>query len=127
MSKIEMFTFCDFAQEVQGKLTIVGAFNEIKSKNFPFVYDRPFTLVARLNYKESKEKENVIISIIAPNGNIIENFKIDYPVSVDNGKSTNINFMMKMDKMNFEMEGIYKVVISNQDIKEEIELYLEKI
>ena len=71
MSKIEMFTFCDFAQEVQGKLTIVWTFNEINSQNFPFVYDRPFTLVARLNYQEIKENEIIIICIIVPNCIII--------------------------------------------------------
>ena len=33
--KIELFTFCDFAQEVGGKLTVVGTFDTIISRNFP--------------------------------------------------------------------------------------------
>jgi hypothetical protein len=36
--KIELFTFCDFAQENGGKLTIVGTFDTIISRNFPCVH-----------------------------------------------------------------------------------------
>jgi hypothetical protein len=36
--KIELFTFCDFAQENGGKLTIVGTFDTIISRSFPCVH-----------------------------------------------------------------------------------------
>ena len=36
--KIEIFTFCDFAQENGGKLTIVGTFDTIISRNFPCIH-----------------------------------------------------------------------------------------
>jgi hypothetical protein len=36
--KIELFTLCDFAQENGGKLTIVGTFDTIISRNFPCVH-----------------------------------------------------------------------------------------
>jgi hypothetical protein len=36
--KIELFTFCDFAQENGGKLTVVGTFDTIISRNFPCVH-----------------------------------------------------------------------------------------
>ena len=127
MAKIEMFTFCDFAQEVKGKLTIVGTFNEIKSKTFPFVYDKPFTLVARLNYKESLEKEEAKIKIIDPIGGVVEEVKVDYPVKCEGVKSCNINFLLNMNQMKFEMEGTYRVMISTSDFSDEIELYLGQI
>jgi hypothetical protein len=38
LMKIELFTFCDFAQENGGKLTIVGTFDTIVSRNFPCVH-----------------------------------------------------------------------------------------
>jgi hypothetical protein len=46
---IEMFTFCDFAQENGGKLTIVGTFDTIISRNFPCVHPQ-LSVVIRLRF-----------------------------------------------------------------------------
>jgi len=47
--KIELFTFCDFAQENNGKLTIVGTFDTIISRNFPCVHPQ-LSVVIRLRF-----------------------------------------------------------------------------
>jgi len=47
--KIELFTFCDFAQESGGKLTIVGTFDNIISRNFPCVHPQ-LSVVIRLRF-----------------------------------------------------------------------------
>jgi len=47
--KIELFTFCDFAQENSGKLTIVGTFDTIVSRNFPCVHAQ-LSVVIRLRF-----------------------------------------------------------------------------
>jgi hypothetical protein len=47
--KTEIFTFCDFAQENGGKLTIVGTFDTIVSKNFPCVHPQ-LSVVLRLRF-----------------------------------------------------------------------------
>jgi len=47
--KIELFTFCDFAQENSGKLTIVGTFDTIVSKNFPCLHPQ-LSVVIRLRF-----------------------------------------------------------------------------
>jgi hypothetical protein len=47
--KIELFTFCDFAQENSGKLTIVGTFDTIISRNFPCVHPQ-LAVVIRLRF-----------------------------------------------------------------------------
>ncbi|MDR0583936.1 MAG: hypothetical protein LBG57_06260 [Treponema sp.] len=49
MMKIELFTFCDFAQENGGKLTIVGTFDTIISRNFPCVHPQ-LSVVIRLRF-----------------------------------------------------------------------------
>ena len=47
--KTEIFTFCDFAQENHGKLTVVGTFDTIISRTFPCVH--PFlSVVIRLRF-----------------------------------------------------------------------------
>jgi hypothetical protein len=47
--KIELFTFCDFAQENGGKLTIVGTFDTIIARNFPFSHPQ-LSVVIRLRF-----------------------------------------------------------------------------
>ncbi|MFP3089414.1 hypothetical protein LQZ21_03715 [Treponema sp. TIM-1] len=47
--KAEIFTFCDFAQESGGKLTIIGTFDTIVSKNFPCIHPQ-LSVVIRLRF-----------------------------------------------------------------------------
>ena len=47
--KIELFTFCDFAQENGGKLTVVGTFDTILSRNFPCVHPQ-LSVVIRIRF-----------------------------------------------------------------------------
>ena len=47
--KIELFTFCDFAQENSGKLTIVGTFDTIISRNFPCIHPQ-LSVVIRIRF-----------------------------------------------------------------------------
>ena len=47
--KIELFSFCDFAQENSGKLTIVGTFDTIISRNFPCIHSQ-LSVVIRLRF-----------------------------------------------------------------------------
>ncbi|MCL2044203.1 MAG: hypothetical protein FWG89_08695 [Treponema sp.] len=47
--KVELFTFCDFAQENGGKLTIVGTFDSIISRNFPCIHPQ-LSVVIRIRF-----------------------------------------------------------------------------
>jgi hypothetical protein len=47
--KTELFTFCDFAQESGGKLTVVGTFDTIISRNFPCIHPQ-LSLVIRIRF-----------------------------------------------------------------------------
>ncbi|MDR0721457.1 MAG: hypothetical protein LBF75_01510 [Treponema sp.] len=47
--KIELFTFCDFAQENSGKLTIVGTFDTIISRTFPCMHPQ-LAVVIRIRF-----------------------------------------------------------------------------
>jgi hypothetical protein len=47
--KSEIFTFCDFAQESGGKLTIVGSFDTIITRTFPCIHPQ-LSVVIRLRF-----------------------------------------------------------------------------
>jgi len=47
--KVEIFSFCDFAQENGGKLTVVGTFDTIISRNFPCIHPQ-LSVVIRIRF-----------------------------------------------------------------------------
>ena len=47
--KLELFTFCDFAQENGGKLTIVGTFDTIIARSFPCIHPQ-LSVVIRIRF-----------------------------------------------------------------------------
>lgn len=47
--KTELFTFCDFAQENHGKLTIIGTFDTIIARDYPCVHPN-LAVVIRLRF-----------------------------------------------------------------------------
>jgi hypothetical protein len=47
--KTELFSFCDFAQENSGKLTVIGTFDTIISRNFPCIHPQ-LSVVIRLRF-----------------------------------------------------------------------------
>jgi hypothetical protein len=49
----EIFTFCDFAQENGGKLTIVGTFDTIITRSFPCVHPQ-LAIVIRMRFNISE-------------------------------------------------------------------------
>ncbi|MDR2468287.1 MAG: hypothetical protein LBD22_04925 [Spirochaetaceae bacterium] len=53
----EVFTFCDFAQENAGKLTIVGTFDTIITQNFPCVHPQ-LAMVVRLRFNIGEFKSH---------------------------------------------------------------------
>jgi len=51
--EIEIFTLCDFAQDNNSKLTVVGTFDSINSKQFPYVHGN-FSVACRLRFSEKE-------------------------------------------------------------------------
>ena len=64
----DIFTLCDFAQESDGKMTVVGAFDTIYARQFPAVH--PFMCLAlRLRfYIHEAGKHAMHIAFVGPSG-----------------------------------------------------------
>ena len=69
--RIDVFSICDFAQDNNNKLTIVGTYNRILSRVFPLTYNQ-ITVALRLSFflGESGEKQ-FSCSILDPLGNAV--------------------------------------------------------
>ncbi len=65
---VDIFTLCDFAQESDGKMTVVGAFDTIYARQFPAVH--PFMCLAvRLRFYIHEAGTHAMrIAFAAPDG-----------------------------------------------------------
>lgn len=107
--EIEIFTLCDFAQDNSGKLTVVGTFDGIHSKQFPFV-QAAFSVACRLRFSEKETGQHEMrLRFIDGNGKellqpIGGEMNIPLPT---NGQYTTINLVFNLNQIKFEKPGRY--------------------
>lgn len=120
--QIEIFTVCDNAQNYQGKTVIVGTFNKIISKQYPFVY-QGFSIVGRIAYEECGEKEYTL-SFISPTGiNVIEPLNWKMHVNANEGVEY-ADFALALNQIRFEAPGIYEIKLETEELTRIFKLYL---
>lgn len=107
--EIEIFTLSDFAQDNHSKLTIVGTFDSIHSKQFPCVHPS-CTVATRLRFS-AKESGNhdFRLRLIDTNGKELIN-PIEGTVNIpapQNGQLTSINVVANFVQLKFERPGRY--------------------
>ena len=107
--EIEIFTLCDFAQDNSGKLTVVGTFDGIHSKQFPFT-QATFSVACRLRFSEKETGQHEMrLRFIDGNGKellqpIGGEMNIPPPT---NGQYTTINLVFNLNQIKFEKPGRY--------------------
>ena len=107
--EVEIFTLSDYAENFNGKLTIVGTFDAINSNVFPVI--QPIcALSLRLRFSE-KETGNHKVTIRLIDKSSKELNKIDGDLTVMNpvngSNYSSVNLVMKFNNLKFETEGQY--------------------
>lgn len=107
----EAFLLCDAATDQQGKLNILGAFDNIFVKAMPFRYPA-FSIASRIRFKKNEEGEHLVkISIVDADGNPIgpkPEGKITVRVD-DNIDSAVVNLILNIQGIEFKEYGRYQV------------------
>ena len=107
--EIEIFTLCDFAQDNSGKLTVVGTFDGIYSKQFPFVQAN-FSVACRLRFSE-KEAGAHDMRLRFTDGDKQEFIKpIEGQINISkpqNGQYSAVNLVFNFNQVKFEKAGRY--------------------
>jgi hypothetical protein len=127
--EIEIFTLCDFAQDNNSKLTIVGTFDSIQSKQFPVQH--PACSVAcrmRFGIKETGGHDFKLRLIDAGGKEIIKpiegNINIGTP---PNGQFASINIVVNFNQLQFEKAGRYSFELYiDEDWKSGLPLFLNQ-
>ncbi len=108
---IEAFLLCDAATEQQGKLNILGAFDNIYAKKVPIVHPA-CAVAARIRFEKVEEGNHPIrILIIDEDGKSIGP-KLDGNVNVsigDDVDSTVTNIVLNIQGLKFEKYGQYRI------------------
>lgn len=107
--EIEIFTLCDFAQDNHSKLTIVGTFDSINSKQFPAQHPA-CTIACRLRFSPKEaDTHDFKLRLIDADGNetitpVEGNINIAAP---SNDRHITINLVINFNQLQFAKAGRY--------------------
>lgn len=125
--QIAIFTLCDYAQNYGGKSTIVGTFNQISSKSFPFVYNT-FTIVGRIEYDTPGTKK-LKLEILDPDGeNVVLPIEWSNEIKmIDPTKIACVEFNVALNQVQFKKAGTYDVKLYCENEIRVLKLYVTSI
>lgn len=127
--EIEIFTLSDFAQDNNSKLTIVGTFDSIHTKQFPATH-AACTVACRLRFaaKEIGEHDFKLRLIDANAKEIIQPIQGNINITTPpNGQFVTINIVVNFNQLKFETPGRYSFELYiDGDWKSGLPLYLHQ-
>ncbi len=128
--EIEIFTLADFAQDNNSKLTIVGTFDSIQSKQFPLTHPS-CSVACRLRFalKEQGDHDFKLRLIDANGKEIIKPIEGNINIgNVPNGQFASINIVINFNQLQFEKDGRYSFELYiDGDWKSGLPLFLNKV
>lgn len=115
--EVEIFTLCDYAQDMNGKLTIVGTFDVIGSPVFP--YTHPHCAIAsrlRFSDKEVGKHKGCITFKDQNNEVVVPNLEFDITVNRPdfNGHST-VNIVLNLANHQFKSPDKFAIELYIDD------------
>ncbi len=127
---IEAFLLCDAATDQQGKLNILGAFDNIFAKKMPTMHPA-CAVAARIRFEKIEEGSHPIrIHIIDEDGKSIGP-KLEGNVNIrigDDVDSTVTNIVLNIQRLKFEKYGQYRIDIAiDNQIKASLPFHVKVI
>ena len=127
--EIEIFTLADFAQDNHSKLTIVGTFDSIQSKQFPATH-ASCSVACRLRFaaKEAGEHDFKLRLIDAAGKEMLQPVAGHINITLPpNGQFVTINIVVNFNQLKFETPGRYSFELYiDSDWKSGLPLFLQQ-
>jgi hypothetical protein len=127
---IEAFLLCDAATDQQGKLNVLGAFDNILTKKVPAMHPA-CAVVARVRFEKIEEGGHPIrIHIIDEDGKPIgPKLEVNVNVSIgDDVDSAVTNIVLNIQGLKFEKYGQYRIDIAiDNQIKGSLPFHVREI
>ena len=108
---VEIFTLCDFVQESNNKLNIIGTFDQIMSHNFPAVHPQ-CGIAGRLRFTRVETgRHNIRVLFVNQDGrDFIPQVSADVDVAVPEGTgSVIVNLAINIGTLTFTGAGAYSI------------------
>ena len=113
--KLDIFTFCDNAQDYNGKLVIVGTFNRISLPNIPGPA-APFSVAARILIEPSDDPASLslhfTIKDVKSGNDIITPIESPIPSRKDGEKFGTLNLALNLGGVVFPNRGEYNAILA---------------
>jgi hypothetical protein len=130
LMNIEAFLLCDAATDQQGKLNVLGAFDNIWAKNVPTMHPA-CAIAVRIRFEKIEEGNHPIrINIIDEDGKPIgPNLQGNINVNVgDDVDSSIANIVLNIQRIKFEKYGQYRIDIAiDNQIKGSLPFHVREV
>ncbi len=127
---IEAFLLCECATESQGKLNVLGAFENVAAKQVPVVLPA-CTIAGRIRFSKIEQGEHEVkVNLIDQDGKeIIPGLKGHLSVKVrGDADSSVVNFILNVQRLKLEKYGEYRIDLAIDGRQEaSLPLYVRKI
>lgn len=126
---LDIFTFCDFAQESKGKMTIVGTFNILQLQKFPSLYQNLYIAI-RVSFSPEEVGDHTLkLSLKHKDlGNdVLPPLELTTQTVINDGRYSSINLPLNAQSVTFDSKGTYicNVSVDDNKLNQTIELYVE--
>ena len=127
---VESFLLCDAATDQLGKLNVLGAFDNIFSKELP-VRHRACSIAARIRFSKIEAGDHAVrIFIIDADGNSIGP-KLEGNISVrigENASTAVVNLILNIQNLEFKQYGQYQIDLAiDGDVTASLPLHIQTV
>lgn len=127
---IDVFAFCDFAQDNNGKFTVIGTFNMLNVSNLP-TFHQNFYLALKMTFSPEESGEHTIkftFNEVVSGEPLLPPLEFKTNVKSNNGRSVSVNFPINAPVIRVEKEGTYiGSLFVDGNLVQSTELYVQKI
>lgn len=119
--KTEFCTICDFAQNNNGKITLVGVFDRLVAKTLPAHAPALYAVLRTVDFgKESLGKKKVTVSLLGPeDAQVVPDIESEVEmVRTKSSKLSHLNLIVGLNGLRLDKHGIYKVKFDLEDFSE---------
>ena len=125
---LDTFTFCDFAQESNGKMTVVGTFNVLRLNKVPSVYQNLYIAI-RVSFAPEEEGNHVLKLTFKHKESgteLLPPLELTTQSVQNDGMYSSMNLPFSVPVLNIEKEGTYCCNVKvDETIDQTIELYVK--
>ena len=126
---IDIFTFCDFAQDNNGKMAVIGTFNMLNMANLPAIHQNLYIALKVTFTSEEAGKHIIKLALDEKETGkpLLPPFELTTDIATNEGRNMSINIPINATSVRIEHEGTYVGTVNIDDkVKQSTELYVQK-